>query len=72
MKGHASALNQPTLKEAVPAVSGFLELLAEQLLQAQLQAPSDFPRRTDPQGGRTAVVKVDRTWIGRFAHAVLV
>jgi hypothetical protein len=43
MKGYASALNQPTLKEAVPAVSGFLELLAEQLLQAQLQAALGLP-----------------------------
>lgn len=37
-QAYALALSQPTLKEAVPAVSSFLEMLAEQLLRAQLEA----------------------------------
>jgi hypothetical protein len=35
---YADALNKPTMHEAVPAVSAFLEVLAERLLAAQLRA----------------------------------
>lgn len=36
MQMYASALGKPTLREAVPAVAAFLEMLAEQLLKDQL------------------------------------
>ncbi len=38
MQMYGAALNQPTMKQAVPAVAQFLEMLAEQTLGAQIRA----------------------------------
>jgi hypothetical protein len=43
---YGTALNKPTLRETVPAVAAFLEMLAEQLLGAQIDAALGVPSGT--------------------------